>query len=703
MSPNIHKISPQVVLRNNLIKHQNNTVNQSQQTILPFTGNLSALKTLNLSFKGIQSAAQEEATQIAQDSLNKIKALLANGQTQLTKEDEYWVNTLQDTLGRKTIIVKDPDNSTKDIALDCRLSIEGINQDPNNLTALENTLKALIDSTSYKPEQKNLGSITIPVHNNRIGSYLKPNYTTVEFKQLFDKSESKGVFDVNVNHKTGMVSTCDVDKEENKEMRRQWVTDSIRNGDIVKVKHPADWAKSLQTLAKFYNQPDEVEAFKKAIQTPDSYRNGGPMEGVAHIFDPETLQRDKSWFNNKRLESHGLALKALCDNIIETDKDYGLKSSQIDDNVIKAIDYLANYFIAIDYPTAPSAGNWEETPFDGGLTWDTEAIRSGLESLEKLVFDKKLDSNPVITDVRERLTSTDSNLRKNIKIGHQSIFNDSQTLKDAISAGRERIIKTRCAESPEHRPIDASLSFVTTSSIKLADDVVTDVKRQFEVLKTTEKLVRNNGILRYAPFSFSLKDGTEATSPDSYLNLNYNIAVDKNGKLNLEWKKILDKFGSKDASEPDVFKARADLATPDKEAEWFMVSDVSKGYGKQLEKLLSLIKKDPDNATVETMQLVKEAYQKETEFINRAYARITPSDSIAKSNGEECPTCALPEAYQQVSTLKSNGKGGKETALLPGWNTPLTWAKSSLHSASEQYLKNLTQLEEMKILELIQQ
>jgi len=215
--------------------------------------------------------------------------------------------------------------------------------------------------------------------------------------------------------------------------------------------------------------------------------------------------------------------------------------------------------------------------------------------------------------------------------------------------------------------------------------------------------VRDNGMLRYSPFSFALKDGKIATSPDSYLNLNYNVAVDKNGKVNLEWKKILDQFGSKDASEPDVFKARADLATPDKEAEWFMVSDVSKGYGKQLEKLLALINEDPHNVTTETVKLIKEAYRKETEFINRAYARITPSNIIAKANGEECPTCALPEAYQQVSTLKSNGKGGKETNLLPGWNTPLTWAKSSLHSASEQYLKNLKQLEAMNILKTIQE
>jgi hypothetical protein len=34
---------------------------------------------------------------------------------------------------------------------------------------------------------------------------------------------------------------------------------------------------------------------------------------------------------------------------------------------------------------APSAGPWEEIPFPLGLTWDTEAIRSGFESLQTLM------------------------------------------------------------------------------------------------------------------------------------------------------------------------------------------------------------------------------------------------------------------------------------------------------------------------------
>ena len=98
-------------------------------------------------------------------------------------------------------------------------------------------------------------------------------------------------------------------------------------------------------------------------------------------------------------------------------------------------------------------------------------------------------------------------------------------------------------------------------------------------------MVRENGIIRYSPFNFKLKDGSIVQSPDSYINLNYFNAIDKNGKLNLDWKNIVDGFASKDCSEPNLFYARSKLSTQNREAQWFMVSEMSTGYGKQIEKI----------------------------------------------------------------------------------------------------------------------
>ena len=675
---------------------------------VPFKGDYQALLLNRISFKGVQNEALKQLKASTENAYNNVLVHIKQGYP-LSDADKGWVEDLQKNLGQTTIQTKDLDDITKDVTVDCRLTVESINNTEKGLEQLEDALKTLLEATNYKPQRKKLGKVELPIHNNVVANKLNGNYTATEFKSLFNFIESKGTFDVDINHETGFVSTCGVDKEKNAEMNRQWVTDTVRNGDIVKEKSPADWSKSMVTLAKFYNMPDEVKAFKKAIKDPESYTKGGPEEGIAHVFDPETLQRDPNWTNNKRLESHGLAFKAFCDTIMDglgEDKPYGFKKEQIDDNVINSIVYLANFFKAIEYQKSASVGNWEEVPFYEGLTWDTEAIRSGFESLEKLLFDDKYDKDPEMQYIRERLVNSETALRAKLgKLGHKPVFTDEKAVEGLIEAGKKRVIKSRRQENQKQRPVDSSLVFITTSTINMAknpENTIQDIKRHVDILKSLESIVRDNGMIRYKPFNFQLDNGKKVVSPDTYLNLNYNIALDNQGKVNLEWKKRVDKFGSRDASETSVLNARTTFATKNKEAEWFMVSDVSKGYGRQLSKLLDAIENGSVKNDKTTQLLLKELYQKETEYINRGYARITSETPCIKANGEPCPTYALPEAFQHVSTLESDGKNGKKTNCLPGWNTPLTWAKSSLYSASQQYLNNLNRLENMNLLNLVQ-
>ncbi len=610
----------------------------------------------------------------------------------LKAEDQVWLSDLQLAIGRETMLVPDPDKPDTSKTLDSRLLVKRLNANIEERIILLETLRTVLEGTIYKPEIKQLGPIKIPVHNSELGTLLHSEYTEESFSKLFALAKAKGAFREEVDFSTGLVKTAALAEGENPEMLRQWVTDSVRCGDLQRYSHPQEYAHALLTLAKFYHQPTELRAFDEIIKDPAKYRNGGVMTGVAHIFNPKTLERDANWFNNKRLESHGLALKALSDNVIDTfihNKSWGFNSAIFQQpenitNLTETISNLAAYLIAINYPDAPSAGPWEETPFAGGLTWDTEAIRSALASLKDLMFNPSYANNPNIKEIRKQLQKTKQ----------QAIWNDPTLLGKSIEEGRQKIISrlVTSKEPIEHpiRPIDSSLVFVSGSTVILADNLLNDVYNHMLVLTYVEnKLVRDNGILRYAPFTVTLKDGTKQESPDSYLSKNYWIGFDKENKLNLEWRKLLSQFGSKDTSDPVVFLARAQFATQNSEAEWFMVSDIAYGYAFQVSKILSIITQEQRKATAEEKQLIDFGMKKTTEFINRSFARITdncsPKKPCIKSNGKTSKPVAIPEAYEYVSTIDP----AVSQNVLPGADTPLAWARASLYRASNQFLANL--------------
>lgn len=569
---------------------------------------------------------------VAAEALARLSRIVQEGRP-FGESDRDWLARLQSHLGRATMEIPDPERPGDTRQVETALTVERLNATPGAAKALQDALAAMLAASTPRPE-------------TRLDALLCETYTPQTFERLFERAVREGVFAVRVDRATGLVATSG--GAEIAEMaERQWVTDTVRTGELERRVDPAGWRRAVDTLARFYTNPTEQAAFDRAIADPRTYREGGAAEGVAHIFYPRTLERDPAWFNNKRLESHGLAMRAFVD---------AARAGDVDPRVLQALANLAGYFRAIDYPSAPSAGNWEETPFPGGLTWDTEAIRSAYAALRDLLRERP--------EVRKRL----------VALPQASWLADAE-LDRLIAAGQERVRRTFLAESPGHREMDASLVFLSTSTVTLDDDPARDVEKFLTMLETVEKaLVRERGMIRYAPFTLTLQDGTKVESPDSYLTLNYNVALDPTGRLNLEWKRILDAFGSQDASEPEVFAARARLSTPQTEAEWFMVSDLARGFVRQATKLREDGVARPD--------LVERAWAGATRNINRAYGRLTgPRDT--KANGLPAPAWAVPEAWQYVSTVE----GGK--AALPGVNTPLTWAQVSLHEASVAFLEEL--------------
>lgn len=320
----------------------------------------------------LASPAAEEPVEVARQALGRLTRMVEEGR-RFGPQDAAWLSRLQESLGRATMSVPDPDRPGVTRILDTRLTPERLNAFPDSARVLRDTLATVLEATEKPPRIQQLGEIQVPVHNLALGELLQPTYRVASFRALFEKARQMGTFDLRIDPDTGLASTSGVSSSENPEMsERQWVTDTVRTGEYKRRAEPAGWRRALLTLARFYTNPTEQAAFDRAIAEPDTYRQGGPEEGVAHIFYPQTLQRDPDWFNNQRLESHGLALGALAQALtagMVRQEPWGFADSgAVDDRILKAIANLTAYFVALDYPSAPSAGNWEETPFPGGLT-----------------------------------------------------------------------------------------------------------------------------------------------------------------------------------------------------------------------------------------------------------------------------------------------------------------------------------------------
>lgn len=458
----------------------------------------------------------------------------------------------------------------------------------------------------------------------------------------------------------------------------------------------------MLTLADFYGQSEELAAIDHAVEDPDFYRLGGLTNGVAHIFIPETLKRDSSWFNNKRLESHALALSAFCQSIMPAkspivmsvlSRQEGAKHESILSlvaeesaraRIVKAISNLAIYLKVINTNpktgafdfAAPSAGPWEEVPFADGLTWDTAATLAAFSDLRALLFADHPTDGELLKLIRSEII--------NSKYG--GWLKNATTLDELIVRAHEKIVhRLFGSEEPiEHplRPFDSSSAFISTSSIKLADTAVEDAALHCRLLDSLERhLLRENGMIRYAPFNLPMEKGKEQLIFDSYLADNYWLAAPLRSVVTGIQQSIGQQFGSQDCSSTADYVERVRQSRPNSEAQWCWVSVMAEGYARQAVKILE----DAHGRTLDAdeRRMTDKALRKATQFINRSYARITAAaeKSACKANGKECRGFAVPEAYEHVGSI------GKPVAseILPGVNTPLAWGVASLFSASQWF------------------
>ncbi len=501
----------------------------------------------------------------------------------------------------------------------------------------------------------------IPVRVNvpELVGYMTANPDKNQLQAIFEWCDIRSVFEIKEDSDTGLVQTCAAAENPNMHANR-WITDSVRTLDLLSKESRA---KVLQTLARFYNTPTELKAFRDCIEKPGYYQ-ADRKNGVAHIFQVQgnELVRDAEWFNNARLESHALALRAFIEHV--------LKGNQPTSEQLHAMANLALYLDAIGYTKAPSAGCWEEIPFPGGLTWDTEAGRAAFWELISLRFGRP--------DVWRDLMRVVNELYP----GYDRRLDEADALSLLVAKGLKRVRETYLAEAPERRERDAALVFVAQSAdLILDEDSLKDARRFHELLMSLESsLVRQQGMIRYTPFR--LEPGDAERLPDSYLACNYWLALDETGRLNPPRTRLVQEFGSKDASDPEVFRARCKLAIPNREAEWFMVSDLSRAWSRQVARVRHA-RKASASANMRAFDHMEGLAQNHAILnLYRALGRITGPGGV-KSNGQPCPHWSVPEAWEWVRVAGKAVGSSEEYVdrLLPGVNTPLAWAQASLKQA----------------------
>lgn len=507
----------------------------------------------------------------------------------------------------------------------------------------------------YNPLKKVFGNYVIPVHNEGIAQKMSDKYDLFSFRRLFSFAKLKGVFDYIMNEKTGFIKTSFINRKENELMSDLiWITDSCNNMELVKHKKPEDCTKIFNKLTDFYE--GQKDNFDKAIEHPEKYKDNGfwQMEttvGVGHCFVPKT-HKPHIWFAKTRLESVGNYLQTASDLIMSGfgGKGYGYKNvNEIPQTVVDAIANSVKYLKAIKYPIARSCGAWEEQTFVNSLTSDTAIVNKGMRDIRELMYSETTDKN--LLGLRERIRASK----------HGDVFDNKAGLDKIIRTGEARVRRKPFQETTQGsysksvkpweekclaRDYDAAMSFVFQTEKMNKTDVYKDAEYKMESLeKLTDNLVRENGMLRY--------------KGDEYINLDYHTR--KN--VTVEGRKY-------------------------NEAEWFLTSEVAAAYGSIADGLIKNIKAK-GNISARDKELLGKAMEKETEYINRSYARITPK-GMTKSNGYSCPEYKVPEAYEAVTTPRG-------IKYVPGAHT-LTWASSSLHKASRIFEKNLKDLTELNLI-----
>jgi hypothetical protein len=549
----------------------------------------------------------------------------------------------------------------------------------------ETQQKILRFASTYAPRQIS----GYEVHNE----FFCPQerFSSTDLAQLRAKLHHLGTFTVITNARTGLIQTSDTT---NAAMRRQWFTDSVMAGYMQKELDPLGWAKALLINAAALCSQDARQAVTNTEADPDWYRKGGLMNGVFHIYLPEsvrfgpddlpivdTIKKSADWFNQKRLESQALMLIALCEMILESCKDapaewaipFREMTEQKGELVISAAALMTRFLIAANSDKGepnfetPSASSWEEAPFEEGMSSDATFTVLGLERLCKVLYAPT--DNKKLLSIREFITANPES------IPHPPC---EEVVRRWIVAGRffihNRIVAPLAAGLPPiqtpSRPADTALTLLAASDY---DFYPGEPKRNAEVRLglirfCNATLLGEHGMRRYNEFELQ-----SHKLHDSYLNVNYHLSAEvRAALLDLTPDAASSRnFGSSDASDLESLVDRQRTSRPEWAAQWTIGLTASlQALAKAKLEILTCGSHNDEARLL--LEVIDDELQR---AINRSIASIPgklSTQPALRADGNVVTPYQVIEAFEYVLFAKGRG------AFIPGAHT-LPWSTAQLY------------------------
>lgn len=522
----------------------------------------------------------------------------------------------------------------------------------------------------------------------------KLNYTKTDILSIKDQLRELGLYHFE-SLDNGLIRTSETINEH---MRWQWFTDTCMIGAWQKKINRDEWQKALLTSVGILASTKNTEITEKITWNPEKYRFELFL-GIYHVFNPINIYFDNNgvpspdsyiesnWFYPKRVESHGLMLFNLVDEIFfELSNDnpkskFNFKNEHSNYLIRKILHNLARYILSINFNRelgdfdmqAPTNSSWEEIVFDEGGSFDAAVCILAIEKFRDLLL--KANDNP---ELKEFLFNSSEEFSLE-GTPHYANYLNFENLDRAINNGKKLINRWVVSLAKENnkasqnpiRDADTTIFLLTATDYIFDDDPLKNVNISNIVIKANiSQLAGENGFRRYNEFKF-----LDYNCFDSYLNLDYQLFTEVPDLARIiSNKKISDKhFIESFIHELRDFIDRQELGSFKYTAEWTIGTSAALQAASKNLRTLKAIKSDSE----EFLNIYNETKLIFNYCLNLCLAQICGDSEkqIIRADGTKLPRkYCIVEAFQAITDLENNIK------WLPGQHT-LAWTQAQLLDA----------------------
>ncbi len=405
-----------------------------------------------------------------------------------------------------------------------------------------------------------------------------------------------------------------------------WVRDACWHYYGLKIDHPADAKRLIQSLLRFYSA--QRKRFINVIMHPEIANNCMALPLIRFSKDSlshHQIQGDDQVWNHNQFDSHGLFLLALSDAVTSNI----LPIDELSENDYESLALFPVFFTALNYAKRKDVGPWEEVPLYNASS--AGLVAAGVKRMID-VFGHQMDFARGVQALGRQYSMLRPTINQALSQSNiNTLYEDGiRRVEYNLSLGGE-------APSIEgyNRQADIALLFLCLVE---HTPYYHNAERIKQILNITKSLVGPYGVNRY--------------HDDAYQARNYWISSEMTSKIlgsNTKEKQFITRF------QKGYMPNQQPL-----DAQWFFDANFASIYYQ-----LSQMETDP---------FAKQYYLQEGDVhLKRVLGQLTGPKSVSAS-GEKLPEWQLAESINFVDIH------GQITAL-PSPICPLSWATAALQMA----------------------